>query len=132
MNESRNTREITEFVRGVLGCGCPDDVFEQIEVDRVSKGVLPLDVTRIDVGNTLLIYIVRPASGEELRDAIGEMVSVGRNDRDVHGFNRFRLVIAGDEEKLALDAAAAKFSVETGGDEKMHFHCVTIESVRGL
>ena len=132
MSGTWDTRKITEFVKGVLGCGCPDYVFEKIEVGRVAKGVLPLDATRINVGNTLLIYIVRPASGGELRDAIGKMVSVGRNDRDVHGFNRFRLVIAGDEVKLAPDAAAAKFSVETGGDEKMHFHCVTIESVRGL
>ena len=114
MKKSWNTQEIAEFTRDILGCGCPERVFNKIEVTRVGKGVLPLAATRINVGNTLLIYVIRPESHKELLGAIGKLVSKGRADRDGNGFNRFRLVIAGDARELNSNVATGKLSAEAG------------------
>jgi hypothetical protein len=132
MNQSWNDQSITEFVRGVLGCGCPDEVFEKIEVHRDYKRGLSLGTTRINIGDTLLIYIVRPASSAELQEAINKIVLAGREDRNTHRFNRFRLVIAGDEKGLEADIATRKFADEIEEDEKMHIHFVKVEVVDGL
>jgi hypothetical protein len=85
-----------------------------------------------DIGNTLLIYIARPASIEELRNAMAKVVSEGRRDRDINGFNRFRLVVAGDLEEPEADSAAKNFAAEIGADEKMHIHFVRADMVDGL
>jgi predicted lipid carrier protein YhbT len=132
MNQLWSDQNITEFVRGVLGCGCPDEVFEKIEVHKSCDLELPFSMTRINIGNTLLIYIARPNSDEELQDAIKAIVLTGKQDRDTHRFNRFRLVIAGDEKGIASDIVTGKFTSEIGEDEKMHLHFVKLESVDGL
>ncbi len=132
MKQSWNDQSITEFVRGVLGCGCPDEVFEKIEVHRNYKLGLSFSTTRINIGDTLLIYIVRPASSAELQEAIKKIVLDGREDRNTHRFNRFRLVIAADEKGLEADIATRKFAAEIGEDEKMHIHFVKVEVVDGL
>ncbi len=132
MNQSWNDQNITEFVRGVLGCGCPDEVFKKIEVHRDYKLGLSLSTTRINIGDTLLIYIVRPVSSEELQDTIKNIVLVGREDRNSNSFNRFRLVIVGDEKGLDSDITTRTFAVEIGEDEKMHIHFVKVEVVDGL
>ena len=132
MNQSWSPRNVVKFVRETLGCGCPEHVFEKIELSRAEKGVLPLNFTRINVGDTLLVYIVRPGSGGELQDAIKGIISAGKGDRDVHGFNRFRLVIAGDENKLDPQIATNNFLREVGEDQKMHIHFVRTEAVQDL
>jgi hypothetical protein len=38
--------------------------------------------------------------------------------RNFHGFNRFRLVVAGDDMALNADGVGSQFSAETGVDEK--------------
>jgi hypothetical protein len=132
MKKMWNDRSITEFVRDVLGCGCPDEVFKKIEVHRNYDYELPFDVLRINIGDTLLIYLFRPASNEQLQGAVKSFVLTGRKDRDINGFNRFRLVIVGDDKGLEFDIAARKFAAETGEDEKLHIHFVKVEAVDGL
>jgi hypothetical protein len=132
MIQSGNNESITQFVRGILGCGCPDEVFKKIEVQTADRPELPSGTTRINIGDTLLIYILRPISAEALLSSIERIVFAGKEDRDSHGFNRFRLVIAEDEKRLGSDLAVSKFSTETGNDEKMHIHFVATELVEGF
>ncbi len=132
MSRSWSNQHIEEFVRGVLGCGCPDRVFETIQVAQIDTLELGFAISRLDIGNTLLIYIARPASQEELRNAMAKVVSEGRRDRNINGFNRFRLVVAGDLEEPEADSAAKKFAAEIGADEKMHIHFVSADLVDGL
>ena len=132
MSRSWSHQHIEEFVRGVLGCGCPDRVFETIQVAQIDTLELDFAISRLDIGNTLLIYIARPASQAELYNAMAKIVSEGRRDRDINGFNRFRLVVAGDLEELKADSAAKNFAAEIGADEKMHIHFVKVDLVDGL
>jgi hypothetical protein len=132
MSRSWSDQHIEEFVRGVLGCGCPDRVFETIQVAQIDTLELGFSISRLDIGNTLLIYIARPASQEELRNAMAKVVSEGRRDRDINGFNRFRLVVASDLEEPEADSAAKKFAAEVGADEKMHLHFIRADLVDGL
>jgi hypothetical protein len=132
MNQSSSDQRITEFVRRVLGCGCPDKVFEKIEVSSIQASDLPFGISRINIGNTLLIFIARPASSEHLQSALYKLVVMGREDRDSHGFNRFRFVVAGSENELEFDLVSRRFEEYVRGDEKMHIHFVHAKDVDSL
>jgi len=132
MNRSWNDTQITAFVRDVLGCGCPDSVFEEIAVGPLHPGMFGFDITRIDIGNTLLVYVARPGPGTALRDAVTSVAAEGRRDRDAHGFNRFRFVVAGETTPPVRDGVTTAFARAIDGDEKMHLHFVDAEAVAGL
>jgi hypothetical protein len=132
MSASWSDQKITEFVRSVLGCGCPDEVFEKIQVSGIQLAGFTTDVSRIDIGNTLLIYVVRPASNAQLREAISAIVKAAKADRDGNGFNRFRCVVVGNEKDLEFVRLRSLFADEIAGDEKMHLHIVLPEDISGL
>ncbi|MEJ2620775.1 MAG: hypothetical protein P8163_11050 [Candidatus Thiodiazotropha sp.] len=132
MNALWNDRKITAFVREVLGCKCPDEVFEKIEVSRVENRDLSLTITRIDIGSTLLVYVVFPMSNEQLLQALAELVFVGRSDRDQHDLNRFRLVIADHSDSSDLDLTKRRFYEVAGEDNKLHIHFVRATDIDGL
>ena len=69
---------LEHFVRGTLGCKCPDVVFQSITIDRADSH------TRLVVGNRLLIYVFESSSGKTLAlaDAKANFAeSVGDDDR---------------------------------------------------
>jgi len=130
MTDLRNPGDITAFVRGTLGCGCPDSVFETIETGPVDVGEFAAGATRIVVGETLLVYIVVPGSMSGLAAGVHRLAELGRRDRDSHGYNRFRLVVADDGDSRLHDQAAARFAAARA-DEKMHIHFVHPAAVSG-
>ncbi len=119
---------VTRFIREILGCTCPDEVFRDVEVRRGSTAVksCPVDY-ELRIGGRLLVVVtsesVEGLSGSRpsrLEKAIWE----GRQARDDGKFNRFRLVVqaqnaAEDREKLlhALEEVSGK-------DERTHVHVV--------
>lgn len=116
---------VTKFIREILGCNCPDEVFRDVEVRRGSTAVksCPADY-ELRIGGRLLVVVtsepVEGLSGSRLEKAIRE----GRQARDDGKFNRFRLVVqvqnaAEDREKL-LHA----FEAVSGKDERTHVHVV--------
>jgi hypothetical protein len=131
MSGAASRGEITHFVRGTLGCTCPDRVFGKIEIGTVAVGGFPGRATRIVVGDTLLIYIVHPESARQLAGHIEELATLGRSDRDTHHYNRYRLVVADAGEGAGHETSAARFSEAAGADEKMHLHFVPPDSVTG-
>ncbi|MEE4241850.1 MAG: hypothetical protein V2I36_10295 [Desulfopila sp.] len=132
MSRLWNRREVEQFARNTLGCGCPDKVFEKINIDRIENSGQGGTISRVDIGNTLLVYIVRPESNKELHNSVARIVSQGREDRDSNGFNRFRLVVAGEAKELDGETAIKAFAGEIGTDEKMHLHFVSTDAVDGL
>jgi hypothetical protein len=56
---------LARFVRDVLGCGCPEEILRSITVDRghLVPG-LDVEVTRLDVGGRLLVYVVPAAAAQ--------------------------------------------------------------------
>ena len=114
---------IKDFVQKTLGCGCPEEVFRQIE----SQADVPLDdhvrAGRINIGNRLLIYIAEIKEEETLMSLLPFLIEKGKTERDSLQFNRFRLVLATDENSTIDQKAKALFeTIEK--DEKIHLHTI--------
>lgn len=118
---------IKTFVRDTLGCRCPDSVFSQI-----ARGLLeipthtgPLAVDRILVGARLLIYLLRTDDAALAAASLPDLLALGRRERDAAGYNRFRLVLAGEIGSDARQEIEAVFDRERQGDDKVHLHIVS-------
>jgi hypothetical protein len=111
---------IAAFVKGTLGCACPEEVFDRIEVLRHAEaGGFPLEA-RIVIGERLLVYIARAPEEATLR----ALAVAGRRDRDAHGLNRFRLVVFSDDADSRGGELAERFASLLGDDEKAHLHVI--------
>jgi len=115
---------IVRFVRETLGCGCPDEVFEQTS----DSG--PGELRRIALGGRLLVYLIRPTEAGLTADRLGDYLSRGRGERDALGFNRVRLVIA-DEAATEREDLQAAFEDLRAGDERLHLHIVPAAALPG-
>ena len=107
------------FVRNVLGCTCPETVFDAVA--RTDLAIAGRSAgTRLVLGDRLLIYLVQT---QEPIAKIATLADAGLADRDRHGLNRFRLVIGlvDDGTRTALEDA---FAAAVAGDAKAHLHCV--------
>ena len=120
-----HTDEITRFVRGTLGCQCPDEVFQSIVIgqERASNNGAPF--TRLLVGDRLLIYVLSASSIDATPDTLAALARQGRTERDDKGYNRFRLVVVSHDPAAQAAAARATFEHAVGDDDKMHLHLVT-------
>lgn len=116
-------QQIIDFVKQTLGCGCPDKVFEKIECSKLVLQGSGLDVHRIVVGDTLLIYICSDWSLENLDSHLVSIVTTAKNERDSKQYNRFRLVLK-IPEKRQQEILQEKFSKASANDEKLHLHFV--------
>jgi hypothetical protein len=115
MND-RQHASIVRFVRGTLGCQCPDDVFDSITLATESADTVGC-FSRLVIGRRLLIYVARSADAA----AVVALAHRGRRDRDASGLNRFRLVWTAQDGSAARDAATA-FAAARGNDGQMHLH----------
>jgi hypothetical protein len=119
------------FIRGTLGCGCPDEVLQWIECSR-SEAVPEHDLllTRIDVGGRLLVYVIE---GEEAPEnavgALPALVAAGVAERDRSGFNRLRLVVASDDPEAIAPLARLVFGDSAPQDDHVHLHVVSIHDL---
>ncbi len=132
MGHLLRNEKITAFTRDVLGCGCPDEVFNKIEVSNIELDPDSRTATRIVIGDTLLIYILPDTPAETVVENIRHLVAAGKQDRDRHGYNRFRLVLRSRDRKDREDSAENAFIDEAAGDEKLHIHFVTAVSLDWL
>ena len=115
---------IEHFVRGTLGCGCPDEVFQDVVIDRLPAVAGRPAIVQLLVGSRLLIHVVAPPEGAAVNGWIEQLVSSGRAARDRHGYNRFRLVIASQGLPASAREIRDRFVRATVGDEKAHLHFV--------
>ena len=122
-----NNEKLKVFIKNTLGCGCPEKVFEKIEVSELHK-----EITRIVVGDTLLIYITSVSRSTDFAESVASIGLAGKNDRDANSYNRFRLVVSGFTDDVQQAKVSANFSELFDTDEKMHIHFVNQESVAGL
>lgn len=120
--------QVEPFVRNVLGCGCPDEVFEQVELeDRTGQG---LAYQCIRVGGRLLVYLADLPGSPGWEGRLEQLIVQGLRERDQRCYNRFRLVLPaceGLDEQRTLDL----FTRLTRHDETAHLHLVPGEASRG-
>ena len=128
-DSSTDNSLIKQFVRDVLGCGCPDDVFEQIIVSEQSD-LVPVANTVYEIGGRLLVMLVHPCDWQASKVSLEQLVIAGRRHRDRHGFNRFRLVVASDDTEL-IKQLPVMFEALTNIDEKMHLHVMHPQRLPG-
>jgi len=120
---------IERFVRGTLGCGCPDEVFEHVVISRLPAIAGRPPIVQLQVGSRLLIHVVAPPDGTAADGWIEQLAANGRTARDRHGYNRFRLVIASPTPPTSTREFGERFARAVVGDEKAHLHFVSSEQL---
>ncbi len=123
---------IERFVRGTLGCRCPDEVFESITVHHATSPETADPYTRLAVGSRLLIYVLEFPDRRVAPATVERLASRGRSERDAHGFNRFRLVVGCDPAARDPGELAAGFASITDNDDRAHLHVVEACQLPGM
>ncbi len=110
---------IREFVREILGCGCPEEVFNKIEIRKNPEKQISGELV---IGDRLFIRLIESSQLTSPDTQLIQHVKAGIADRDKNGFNRFRLVIASEnptqDQKSFSDIITRLESL----DEKAHVH----------
>ncbi len=120
------------FVQSVLGCTCPDKVFEQIKEGRITL-FSKSSVRSIVIGGKLLIYIWQAGGDlEGEKDDLFSLLRAGKKDREDCGLNRFRLVLASADPQTVEHQAKFYFSQFEDRDERMHIHVVSESVLQNL
>ena len=122
---------VRHLVRDLLGCECPEEVFDDILVafpaslgprgKHGARSVVPGSV-KLVVGGRLLVVLVPVAGRGDIAKEARALLVRGRATRDQCGLNRFRLVLVGvvpADVLRRLQAAAARV------DERTHVHAVS-------
>ena len=104
---------VRHLVRDLLGCGCPEEVFDDVQVAfpaRLGHRALAGSV-KLVVGGRLLVVLVAAGSLADLEKDARTLLVRGRATRDRCGLNRFRLVLVGavaPAVRTRLERAAAR------------------------
>ncbi len=115
--------EIEQFVRGTLGCRCPEGVFDSIGLRQLPGTTAVQPVVQLLVGERLLIQCVRPPQEATTR-WIEQLAVAGQEIRDRGGYNRFRLVVVGGHGADLPLELRARFAAAVAGDDHAHLHLV--------
>ena len=88
-------RSIRDFVRTELGCACPPEAFQQVEVGPAPAALAgPGRRHLVAIGGRLLLLVVEVESLQHVASEVAALLEGGRSLREAHGYNRFRLVLA--------------------------------------
>jgi hypothetical protein len=120
---------VKDFVRNTLGCDCSEEVFGHIENEMNAEAGGVALKNKINVGNRLLVYVVE--ADADILTKMQALISAGKKERDSRGFNRFRLALVSDDEKLRKRAFEA-FKAMSVPDERIHLHVIGKKETRGL
>ena len=85
------------------------------------------EITRIVVGDTLLINIISPEPSGNFVDSVESIGLAGKADRDTNNYNRIRLVLSRFEDDVQQEKVSERFSKLFNTYEKMHIHFVSQE-----
>jgi hypothetical protein len=116
---------IKRFVRHILGCSCPEEVFRSIDVRSNVRlnSFIRLD-SAIIIGNRLLVYIAVAGSAGCVEEHLPVLVAAGMQERNEKGLNRFRLVLVADDPGEVRRIAEMQFEELRGSDEKIHLQVI--------
>ena len=121
---------IRDFVQKKLGCTCPEKIFAEIEDDR-PESLSSYGARRIVIGGRLLIYIWPVKEPGSFKENLLAMLGAGKRERDERDLNRFRAVLAVDNDlQHAANKAESYFSQYADRDDRMHIHVVSTDDLR--
>ena len=120
-----NLDAIKAFVRNQLGCQCKEKVFEQIVigVPSIFPEANPGWDLQMLIGFRLLVSLVSVQKVSALNDDITNLLQAGKELRDKHGLNRFRLVLLGLLEPKLRESFQKKTQQF---DDRIHLHTLEI------
>lgn len=121
------------FVREVLHCTCPDEIFDSAVIEshaEICSGTRIMK--KLIIGDRLLVYIAGPSGAGWTSDFINRVLAAGIRKRDLGGLNRFRLVLVTDSIENMKGTAEKVFLNFEGRDDKTHLHVIDREAVRPL
>lgn len=127
-----NFTGVRKFVRDILGCGCPEEVFDSLILAEETSWDGGPEVRTLLVGNRLLVVILAVRDGDDLRTILPQLVRHYRRMRDERGYNRVRLVIASDRPESLQLAASFSFAGIPEVDARMHLHILTPADLDGV
>jgi len=112
---------LKKFVREDLGCGCPEEVFEDliVGVPAVFRRDDPAFLLEVLVGGRLFIGVTKQGEEAFQESEIQDLLLAGKEIRDRHGLNRFRLAILSSSVDSAIELPVDEY---TGIDDKIHLH----------
>ena len=120
---------IKGFVQNVLGCTCPDKVFEQIE-DRIVVSASSPHTRTITIGGRLLIYVWEADDPVDLKRDLFAMLKTGRKERDDRGLNRLRAVLGVENPQNVALRVEQYFPLFADKDDRMHVHVVSLQNLK--
>jgi hypothetical protein len=123
---------IAAFARDTLGCGCPAEVFDQIQESQLDLPGSPGPARRFAIGGRLLVYLVAPADPDAALAQLAAWVAMGRAERDAQGMNRLRLAIAADDPEALSARLQPCFDALPGLDGRLHLHVLPAGALAGL
>ena len=125
-----NVPVVKRFVREVVGCTCPDEVFKQVEVKTGSSAIRSCSADyEINVGGRLLIVLSsEPVEGFSPA-RLEKVMAEGRSARDAGKFNRFRLIVQAANAPEVEKQLLRLFEGLATKDEKTHLHVIGKEDV---
>jgi hypothetical protein len=120
---------VTRFVREVIGCNCPDEVFRHIEVQRGSSATKTCVADcELRIGGRLLI-VVTSEPVARLSSHLAEVIAEGKRARDERKFNRFRLVVQTENAAKEREKLLRAFEAVPDKDERTHVHVLERDEV---
>ena len=113
-------KQIEPFVRELLGCQCPQEVFASIDSSEVT--LCGIGFQRILIGDRLMVCLLACPLGEEQRPGFPALVEALRDARDREGWNRVRVVLMESDASLCDSELTALFERIACGDQRLHLH----------
>ncbi|UCF57352.1 MAG: hypothetical protein JSW15_02455 [Deltaproteobacteria bacterium] len=117
MEKLSSKGEVIRLIQDILGCGCPREVFEHIQIEMTWTNHIPM--LQLILGNKLLVWIVDGMKIDRLRDRVSTLLEQGRAERDKRNLNRFRLVMVGD---VPTPEANELLTLPEANHTKVHLH----------
>lgn len=119
-------------MRETLGCGCPEEVFDNLNLSLTTPWQGGPSVKILHVGGRLLICILTCRDISEVRDFLPPLVRMYRDERDRKGYNRVRIVIAATDPASLIPMADFLFQSLPEVDERIHLQILPTSQVSGI
>ena len=120
-----NVPVLKRFVREVVGCTCPDEVFKRVEVKMGSTAIRSCGADyEINVGGRLLIVLSSEPVAALSPMLLEKVMAEGRKARDDGKFNRFRFIVQADKASEAGKELLRAFEGLARKDEKIHLQVI--------
>ena len=126
-----NLDAVRALVRDVVGCGCQDEVFDDVMIGFPSAHVAtpPLPALEMVIGRRLLVTLVPTEALGDLAQEARALLARGRAIRDREGLNRCRLVLVGAVPGGVLEQLQVEASRM---DDRTHVHNLDADRPRSI